>query len=60
MGVVFNFVFLFVFGVVVVFVLPQQHVVLVLLVVIGVLQQVGTFTGVVFNVFVGQFGFFAQ
>ena len=53
------FVFVLVSAVVFVFVL-LQHVVLFLLVVIGILQQVGTFTGVVSNVFVGHFGFFAQ
>jgi len=46
-------------GVVAVFVLPQQVVVF-LAVVIGVLQQVGTVTGVVFIVFTGHFGFLAQ
>ena len=51
-------VFVFVLGVVVL-VMLLQHVVL-LVVVIGVLQQVGTVTGVVFNVFVGHFVFFAQ
>jgi len=52
-------VFVFVFGVTVVFV-PLQQVVVFFVVVIGVLQQVGTFTGVVFTVFVGQFVFFVQ
>ena len=57
--VAFVFVFVFVLGVVVLFVV-LQHVVLSVVAVIGVLQQVGTFTGVVFNVFVGHFVFFAQ